>query len=172
MSRLEMMWTVRHCWLAGARFAFNCYMHWVQLLLRQPGEPSVTILSREEVTQGYPLSMVLYRITLIPLVEELQAADLGILSPFYADDVAFDGSARQSAKLLKLLMKMRPERGYLPKLVKSLFFLDTPGQGEAAKQDFAIEGLTLNFVSGSRYLGVYLGPQEELEMWVKPQVEA
>ena len=30
----------------------------------------------------------------------------------------------------------------------------------------------MNFVSGSRYLGAYLGPQEELEAWVKPQVEA
>ena len=30
----------------------------------------------------------------------------------------------------------------------------------------------MNFVSGSRYLGAYLGPQKELEAWVKPQVEA
>ena len=30
----------------------------------------------------------------------------------------------------------------------------------------------LNFVSVSRYLGAYLGPQEELEAWLKPQVEA
>ena len=35
-----------------------------------------------------------------------------------------------------------------------------------------MEGLAHNFVSGSRYLGEYLGPQEELEAWVKPQVEA
>ena len=31
--------------------------------------------------------MVLYGITLIPLAEELRAADPGLLSPFYADDV-------------------------------------------------------------------------------------
>ena len=37
--------------------------------------------------------MVLYGITLIPLAEELIPADLGILSPFYADDAAFGGSA-------------------------------------------------------------------------------
>ena len=30
----------------------------------------------------------------------------------------------------------------------------------------------MNFVSGSRYLGACLGPQAELEEWVKPQVEA
>ena len=86
---------MRHHWLAGAGFAFNCYRHWAQLLLRQPGEPPVTILSREGVTQGEPLSMVLHGITLAPLAEELRAADTGILSPFYADDAAFDGSARR-----------------------------------------------------------------------------
>ena len=44
-------------------------------------------------TKGDPLSMVLYVITLVPLAEELRAADPGILSPFYAGDAAFDGSA-------------------------------------------------------------------------------
>ena len=29
-----------------------------------------------------------------------------------------------------------------------------------------------NKSSGSRYLGAYIGPQEELAVWVKPQVEA
>ena len=49
---------------------------------------------------------------------------------------------------------------------------DTPGQEEAEKREFAVEGLTLNFVSGSRYLGAYLGPRDQLEGWVQPQVEA
>ena len=39
-------------------------------------------------------------------------------------------------------------------------------------REFAAEGLVLNFVSRSRYLGAYLGPQEELAAWVKPQVES
>ena len=46
LSRLAMLWTVQHRWPAGARFTFNCYRHWAQLLLLQPGELSVTILSR------------------------------------------------------------------------------------------------------------------------------
>ena len=37
LSRLKMLWTVRHRWPDGAWFAFNCYRHWAQLLLRQPG---------------------------------------------------------------------------------------------------------------------------------------
>ena len=59
LSRLEMLWTVRHHWPVGAKFAFNCYRSWAQLLLHKPGEPQVTILIREGVTQGYPLLMVL-----------------------------------------------------------------------------------------------------------------
>ena len=90
-----MMWTVRYRWPAGARFAFNCYRRWVQLLLLQPGQPPVTILNREGVTQEDPLYMVLYGITLVPLAEELRLADLGLLSPFYANDAVFDGSERQ-----------------------------------------------------------------------------
>ena len=41
----------------------------------------------------------------------------------------------------------------MPELAKSLFILDTPGQEEAERIEFAVEGLVLNFVSGSRYLG-------------------
>ena len=74
------------------------------------------------------------------------------------DDAAFDGLARQSAQLLKMLMKRGPYRGYLPEPAKSIFISDTPGKEEAAKREFDVEGLTLNFVSGSRYLGAYLGP--------------
>ena len=40
-----------------------------------------------------------------------------------------------------------------------------------AKTEFAKEGLVLKFISGSQYLGAYLGPPAELEAWVKPQVE-
>ena len=67
LSRLTMLWTVRQYLPAGARFTFNCYRYWPQLLLRQPGELPVKILSIEGVTQGDPLSMVWYRITLVPL---------------------------------------------------------------------------------------------------------
>ena len=86
-----MLWTVQHCWPEGARFKLNFYMHWVKLLLLQPGEPPVTILSIEE--QGDSILMVLYRITHFPFAEELRPAGPGLLSPFYADDEAFDGLA-------------------------------------------------------------------------------
>ena len=71
--------------------------------------------------------MVLYGITFVPLAEELRAVDLGLLSLFYVDDVAFDGSARRIAQLLKLLMKRGMYRGYFSEPDKSLFISDKPG---------------------------------------------
>ena len=91
---------------------------------------------------------------------------------FYVDDAAFNGLAQWSVQLLKMLMKRGPVQGYFPDLTKSLFLSDTLGQGEAAKREFAAERIVLNFVCVSRYLEAYLGPKEELEAWVKPQVEA
>ena len=52
----------------GERFSFNFYKHWTQILLRQPREEPVVTLSRDEVTQGDTLSMVLYGITLDLLI--------------------------------------------------------------------------------------------------------
>ena len=118
LSRLAMLWTVRHGWTAGARFTFNCYKHWAQLLLHHTGELPVTILSREGFTQGDPLSMFLYGITLVPLAEDLRSADPGLLSPFYADNAAFNGLEQCSAQLLKLLMKRGPDQEYFPKPAK------------------------------------------------------
>ena len=67
-----------------------------------------------------------------------------------------------------MLMEKGLEQGYFPGPAKSLFILDVPGQEEAAKKIISIRGVVLNFVNGSRYLGAYLGPQEDLEMWLKP----
>ena len=69
-------------------------------------------------------------------------------------------------------MKRGPDRGYFPEPANSLFISVTPGQEAGTKRAFTAEGIVLNFVSGHIYLGAYLGPQAELEAWVKPQVEA
>ena len=140
------MW---HHWPAEARFTFNYNKHWAQILLRHTGEPPVTVMIWEGVAQVDILYMVLHGITLVPLAEEVQLVDLGLLTLFYVDDAAFDGSARSSAHLLKLLMDRGSNRGYLDEPAKLLFTTDTPGQKEAAERYFEVERLDLNFVGGS-----------------------
>ena len=167
-----MLQTVQHCWPAWARFVFNGYRHRAQRILRHPGELPVTTMCLEGLTQGDPLCMVLYSINLVPLAKELRASELRILSPLYSDNMAFNGLARWSAYVLKMLIERVTDQGYFFKPAKLLLISDTPGQEEETWKEFAAEGLVLKFVSGSRYLGAYLVTQEEFEVWVKPQVEA
>ena len=44
-SRLAILWTVRHRWTATARFAFNFYKHWAQMIIRRTGISPDTLLS-------------------------------------------------------------------------------------------------------------------------------
>ena len=78
--------------------------------------------------------MVLYGITLIPLAKELRAEDLGLLSPFYADNAVFGGLERRSAQVLKLLMNRGPDQECFPMPAKSPFISDTLGKEEASKR--------------------------------------
>eukprot|EP00957_Ditylum_brightwellii_P021323 1608035-Ditylum_brightwellii.AAC.1 len=63
INRRVMLWEVRHLWATGSRFAFNTYCHWRKLVLRGQEEP---ILSKEGVTQGGPLFMILYALAVLP----------------------------------------------------------------------------------------------------------
>ena len=78
--------------------------------------------------------MVIYGITLLPLTEELRGTDINLLSPFYADNAEFDGSARRIAAQLCLLMDWWPDRGYFPERAKSLFIADNPEKKDLAKR--------------------------------------
>ena len=107
--------------------------------------------------------MFLYGITLFPLTEEMRDADPPLLSPFYDDDTASDGSARRGAAQLRLMMDRGPDRGYFPHPAKSFFIVDNPEEKEAAKRDFKRAGLNINYVDDGCYLGEYWGTREELE---------
>ena len=72
LSRMLMLWTMRHQWTKGTRFAFNCYHHSAQMVPRTPAEQAVILISREGVTQGNPPSMVLYGVALLSLAQALR----------------------------------------------------------------------------------------------------
>jgi hypothetical protein len=47
---------------------------------------AVFIFSKEGVTQGDPLSMFAYRISILPLIRQLRAEFPQVEQPWYADD--------------------------------------------------------------------------------------
>ena len=73
---------------------------------------------------------------------------------------------------LKLLMDRGKDREYFPEPAKSLFIEKNLEEKEEAKREFERTGLNINYVFGSRHLGDFLGPREELEEWMQLKVEA
>ena len=55
-------------------------------------------------------------------------------------------------ELMNLLLEGGMYQGCFPDPSKSLFVADFPNQEASTQQNFEAEGLTLNFVTGSRYL--------------------
>ena len=59
-NRTAILWAVRHKWPRGAWFAFNCYRHWATLVIRAGDETGQLLYSKEGVTHGDPLAIVVY----------------------------------------------------------------------------------------------------------------
>ena len=114
LSCMAMLWTVRHRWAAGARFAFNCYRHATTLVVRRAGKPCATIASAEGVVQGCPMAMVLYGLALLPLAEALKEAEPTVLQPCYADDLALQGQVKRLPTVMTILEKRGAPPWILP----------------------------------------------------------
>ena len=114
-----MLWTVAHQWPKASRFAFNCYKHFLQLIIRVPGDrtPNI-ILSKEGVTQGDPMAMPLYGISVAVLAEQLKRIFPSPMKVWYADDFSATDSGRVARPLMKRLGEIRPLRGGLPRAHK------------------------------------------------------
>ena len=170
LSRMAMLWTVRHRWPKGSRFAFNCYRHEAMLFMRSPGKPLTILWSREGVTQGDPLAMILYGIALLPLAEKLRAAYPDVMQPWYADDSGLFGRHARNARCLKLLTQLGPWFGYYPEPAKS-WHICTEAEETAAREAFRREGFQMQFSRGKRYVGGFIGSEESRAEWLKGMVD-
>jgi hypothetical protein len=154
---------------AGSRSAFNCYWHSAQLLLRRRGQPCLIILSREGVTQGDPLSMIMSGIALLPLSKALHATEPMVLQPWYANDMAMAGPCSGIARATTLLERLGPLRGYYPEPSKSIL-ISKPADQAANRQ--LLTGFAFKYVDGHRYVGGFIATDEAREAWLQPQASS
>ena len=81
-NQTNMLWTVRHICPTGARFTFNCYQHHSMLYLKlADGQEFEIIHSWEGVTQGNPLAMIAYGISLLPMIRILRKEFPDVFQP-------------------------------------------------------------------------------------------
>ena len=82
VNRVSALWNARVLWSRCSRYLFNTYRGYALLLLQDSDK---TLLSKEGVTQGDPLSMMLYAVAVLPLIRSLKAPGKWIQN-WYADD--------------------------------------------------------------------------------------
>jgi hypothetical protein len=167
LNRTSMLWTIRHEWPSGARFAFNCYRHWGTLVIRGKGGSMSLLHSKEGVTQGDPLSMFAYGIGILPLIRRLQEEFPTVKQPWYADDAGAGGSFTDLRQFFLRLQEIGPAYGYFPEPTKSILIARAHNQ-HTAKSTF--QDLQFKVTTGSRYLGGYIGSQADRELWVREKV--
>ena len=162
VNRVTGLWSARHLWPRCSRYLFNTYRGYSSLWVN--GHPD-SLLSREGVTQGDPLSMCFYAVALMPLVMKLKSLDW--TQTWYADDSACTGSLPDVKRWFELLMKEGPKYGYHPEPSKSILVVGNQFKDQA-KLLFGSFGVKI--VSGSRFLGGYVGDDEGCEDFVKLKV--
>jgi hypothetical protein len=70
--------------------------------------------SREGITQGDPLSMIVYGLALVPLAKILHDEFPVVLQPWYANDTAMEDRVSDVARVMDRLKEAGPARGYYP----------------------------------------------------------
>ena len=161
LNRKAMLWTIRHLWPSGSRFTFNCYRQHCQLVVRYRKDECQILHSKEGVSQGDPLSAVIYGLALVPLSKFLRERHPEVIQPFFADDCSLAGPASAVRKVMQLLVLHGPSRGYFPEPSKSI--LVCPPRDKVAAQAILSE---FNFVyeEGARYIGVRLNSLPAIRM--------
>ena len=108
LNRISMLLHVRKLWLRCARFVFNTYRGWPVLVMRGMSD---YILSKEGVAQGDPLSMYVYAIGTLPLIQSLQSPH-SWTQLWYADDASAGGLLSDLLDWFSLLCSRGPHYGY------------------------------------------------------------
>ena len=149
INRVSLLWNVRVLWPRASRFIFNTYRGWAPLVVR--GSEDV-LFSREGIIQGDPLSMFLYAIATLPLIEQTQLNSIKQL--WYADDASALGSLPLLLLWFEKLQRVGPSFGYFPEPSKCSVIVKESMVDHASSM---FEGTGVKVVTSCRFLGGVIG---------------
>lgn len=146
-----------------ARYAINTYRTPARLFVIGGQE----IQSAEGTTQGDPLAMSLYAISLQPLITKLQLSS-STEQCWFADDATGCGSLDNVKKWWDDLSENGPALGYFPN-AKKCWLITKPERENAARNVFGETKINITS-EGRKHLGAVLGSKSFLEEYVEEKV--
>jgi hypothetical protein len=142
---------------------FNTYRGFSPLILE--GTEKI-LFSQEGVTQGDPLSMLLYGVATLPLIDALKSHK-EVIQNWYADDASAIGDLESVRQWLFELIHRGPNFGYFPEPQKS--YLVVPERLKDRAESLFVP-LGVKVVTGQRFLGGYIGDKEGRQIFVSKKI--
>ena len=124
--------------------------------------------SKEGVTQGDPLAMIAYGISVLPLIRVLRRDHSQVTQPWYADDAGAGGNFEAVMAHFRDLQLKGPARGYFPELTKSILVVAEKNVPRATEY---FRRMGIKVLTGNRYLGGFVGERGTERQWVRTKVE-
>ena len=123
--------------------------------------------SKEGVTQGCPLVMIVYGIRILTLIKNLKRAIPDVTQPWYADNARALGTFSKLDTYFESLTHQGLGREYHPELTNSVLIV-RPENIEAVK----VFGARHRFrvCTGARYLWGYIGCDKSKHNWLRERV--
>jgi hypothetical protein len=164
INRATALMNARVQWPRCSRYLFNTYRGHSVLKVQNAIE---LLHSREGVTQGDPVSMLMYALAAMPLIQSLKKIS-GVTQNWYADDAAAIGKLENLALWLESLIHEGPAYGYIPEPKKS-YLIVAPQFMERAKELFE-QRYGVKVVAGQRFLGGFIGSVTDKELYIQEKV--
>ena len=158
LNRETALWNARILWPRCSRFLFNTYRGFASLFVAGADE---VINSREGTTQGDPLAMLVYGVSLLPLIRKLKDPN-NVLQSFC--DSAAIAKLKKLEIWLKNLIEEGPAFGYFPEPSKSFLVVDKQYAEEA---HHIFDKYSITIVEGKRFLGGFIGDRNEKDIYLK-----
>ena len=127
------------------------------------------IYSEEGTIQGDPLSMPMYALAIIPLIQKLKSSNAGVSQTWYADDACASGKIFNLREWWNQISDVGPMYGYFVNPTKT-WLVTKDHHLRAALESFANTGVQVTS-EGRPYLGAAIGSQEYVEKYVNEKVE-
>ena len=131
---------------------------------------TVFIHSKEGQTQGCPLAMLVYGVSLLPLIRKLKREFRRIESPWYADDGAAAGKLQDILLFFRRLCELGPTYGYFPEENKSILIVRSKDTVKAENFRIGNDG-NFKIKNGFRYLGSFIGEKKLETEWMEGKIK-